>query len=242
MKFSKSKVAIYNCTLSEEVNSLQISLLTELVNSVDEWSFNEDRDVYSDVGVSKLTIEGRPALSELLTKARNGQYNLIVLKNITSLVRSASVYMKLSTEMAEMGVGFCFLDNGFTTFDMMERGFGMFVLSNEEHRNESNPKDKHILGFKLNEAGKYELDAESVPLVAQIFMSVFVGEDLNKICFDLEFSGCINPRGEECWTPDILVEILRNPDYRENISSDKDSLGFISAEVWDMVQMIIDRK
>lgn len=141
MSVLKIKVAVYNCTASSEVNELQVSLLKELANSIEDWKFNEDTDVYSDVNCSKLTLSGRPAWSELLAKAKSGVYDMIVLKNVNSLVRNPKEYFEVTTELAELGVALNFLDNGFDTIEDETRCFGMFVLgankSNDECHMES---------------------------------------------------------------------------------------------------------
>lgn len=237
MSVLKTKVAVYNCTASSEVNELQVSLLKELANSIEDWNFNEDTDVYSDVNCTKRTLSGRIAWSELLTKAKNGVYDMILLKNVNSLVRNAKEYFEVTTELAGLGVALNFLDNGFETIEDEARCFGMFVLG----ANKSNDKvahGKYIWGYRLKNDGGYIIDIDIMPFLVNIFMDVFTERDIEQICFDLEFSGCINPCGDEKWNKDILLSILRNRVYRDG-DSERNIPPIIGDEVWDVVQLKI---
>lgn len=237
MSVLKTKVAVYNCTASSEVNELQVSLLKELANSIEDWKFNEDTDVYSDVNCSKLTLSGRPAWSELLAKAKSGVYDMIVLKNVNSLVRNPKEYFEVTTELAELGVALNFLDNGFDTIEDEARCFGMFVLGANKSNDEV-PHGKYIWGYRLKNDGVYIPDIDTLPLLVHIFMDVFTGRNIEQICFELEFSGCINPCGDEKWNKDILVSILKNRVYRDG-DSERNIPPIIGDEVWDAVQLKI---
>lgn len=238
----KMRVAVYNCTKSREVNDMQVALLTELAESMHEWKFSASKDVFFDVGASKVGIEGRPALEEVISRAKNGEYDLIVAKSFCSLVRNKDVLMELVDELLEHGVGFCFLDNQITTLEA-DNYFMLRVMAQDEEaaRIKAGSNDCRILGYDKvsTESGvRYELNMEQVLLVAQIYGRTLEGASLQGIKFGLEFAGCLNAMGEEDWSLDMIREILRNPIYKGESNDGITVLPIIGTEMWELVQKI----
>lgn len=237
------KVAVYNCTSSEEVNNVQVGLLTELVESVPEWEFSVNKDVFSDVGASKLEIKGRPALEELISRAKSGEYELIVVKAFTSLLRNATRLLELIDELSKCGVGICFLDNQVSTLQESDYYTLMFMAQAEEKvRTKAGGNESRILGYDkvFTKSGvKYEINMEEVFFVVQIYGSVLRGSSLEEIKFGLEFAGCLNAVGEEEWSIDMIRSILCNPIYKGETSIGIVASPIIDAEVWELVQKVI---
>lgn len=102
------KVAVYNCIESKEVNNMQVAQLTELVERKSEWEFSASKDVFCDVGGSELEIESRPALNELISRAKQGEYEIIVANTIYDVDRNVTELLSLIRELAKYEVRFWF--------------------------------------------------------------------------------------------------------------------------------------
>ncbi len=100
------RVAVYNCVQGEELNTIQVMMLSELARSIPYWKFNAKKDAYSDVGCSKAKIEGRAALEELISKAKRGKYDLIVVKEVNNLLRNTELLMGLINDLSGVWSGF----------------------------------------------------------------------------------------------------------------------------------------
>lgn len=235
-----NRVAIYNCTMSQEVNDIQVDLLVEFAESVPDWIFSASNDVYSDVGVSKLQVEGRPALEEVLSKAKKREYDLIVLKSYKNLVRDTNIIHSLINELIEYGVGFMFLDEGIMTLDAMDNCKLVFVLSDEVRMKKMLCSD--FIGYKTvnTDLGlRYELEVEMVPLVLQIYGRVLEGASLENIRFSLEFEGFLNARGEDDWSIDMIKDILNNPIYKGETDKGVVVTPILTSDMWDLVQQVM---
>lgn len=150
MKVSKVRVAIYNATSSKEVNDFQVSLLKKMADEMrEQWTFDALNDLYTDVGLTKMHIAGRPALEKLISKAKEGQYDLIVVKSVENLVRNTKECYELAAELLEKGVKIQFWDNGFDTSDMLALN-----VSEMEHNIRSMRIKAGIEAKKLHEQNK----------------------------------------------------------------------------------------
>ena len=240
MKISKAKVAIYNATSSKEVNDFQVSLLKEMADEMrEQWTFDALNDLYTDVGLTKLHIAGRPALEKLISKAKEGQYDLIVVKSVANLVRNTKECYELAAELLEKGVKIQFLDNGFDASDMLASPVFYFELESINRVVRRNRE--FVFGFAYNdEMGTYRLDIDLFPVIMNMFTDAFKGKTTKQVAFDLIFSDVINSEGNEGWTADMVEKVLRNPIYREGYSDEKGIVGFVGAEFWDLVQARLD--
>lgn len=49
----------------------------------DDWQFDEQKDLYVEEGISGTSLKKRPAFAAMIHKAKNGGYNLIVVREVS---------------------------------------------------------------------------------------------------------------------------------------------------------------
>ena len=129
------RVAVYTtlCTRDEAAIKAQLDELVEKIKVEEGWSFNEEKDVYFDLGYAKTQIKGRPALEELIQKAKQGDYDLIVVRDTTRIVRNAGLLCELVSDLRECGVDFYFMQENILT--SLNNDYWKFTMScvNTEH-------------------------------------------------------------------------------------------------------------
>lgn len=234
------RVAVYNCVQGEELNTIQVMMLSELARSIPYWKFNAKKDAYSDVGCSKAKIEGRAALEELISKAKRGKYDLIVVKEVNNLLRNTELLMGLINDLSGYGVDFMFLENKVLTSETTMYAL-LFMVKEEAETTSGSDKDK-VLGYKLvktDEGIEYEQNIDQVLTVIQIYGRTLRGESLQEIKLALEFEGCLTATGGEVWTVDMLRDILRNPIYKGETPTGDEIIPIIDSEAWEVIQVIL---
>lgn len=154
------KVAVYAtlCARDEATIKHQIDELVQKVRTEKDWSFNEVTDVYSDLGKSKTQIKGRPALEELIQKAKNCEYDLIVVRDVSKIARNGRLLVEIVSELKECGVDFyCMHENIFTS---SEEGYFKFLLHASQMCRDFNMRSERIKAGleskKLRENKTYE--------------------------------------------------------------------------------------
>ena len=91
--------------------------------------------VYRDKGFSGAVAD-RPALKEMMTDARLGKFNLLVVWKIDRLARSISHLLEVLTELKGLGIGFVSLTEAINTETAQGRMIANFLGSIAEFERE----------------------------------------------------------------------------------------------------------
>ena len=108
-KPKKLRVCIYArvSSISDEMMSSyhqQVTYLKEYVESRPEWELTE---IYADKGISGYKSK-RPEFQRLLTDARAGKFDLVVVKSISRFARNTETMLKVTRELKALGTGVFF--------------------------------------------------------------------------------------------------------------------------------------
>jgi len=109
LRQQKKKVCAYVRVSTDSIqqeDSLenQTSYFKDFITANPEWEF---AGIYSDQGISGFK-ETRPGFQRMITDAKAGKINLIVVKSISRFARNTETVLKFSRELKNIGVGIFF--------------------------------------------------------------------------------------------------------------------------------------
>ena len=102
----------------EQMNALdnQIKWAKDLVDdNKDKWIFDDNKDLYIERGISGTSLRNRKVFNDMITKAKNGEYDLIVVREVCRFMRNAKITLNLVDELLECGVEVFFVNDGIKT-------------------------------------------------------------------------------------------------------------------------------
>lgn len=200
-----------------------------------DWQFDEQRDLYVEEGISGTSLKKRPAFAEMIHKAKNGVYNLIVVREVSRFMRNAKLVLDLVDELKEHGVEVYFVNDGIWTYNtddyfkltimaqyaeqesrkISERVFSgqATARSNGIHFGNGN-----ILGYDLVKGEKscdttYKINEEEAATVRKIYELALRGYGMKRIRQYLEDNGYKTAKGKSKWYESTIERILRRHTY-----------------------------
>lgn len=213
-----------------------------------DWQFDEQRDLYVEEGISGTSLKRRPVFAEMIQKAKNGVYNLIVVREVSRFMRNARLVLDLVDELKEHGVEVYFVNDGIWTYNtddyfkltimaqyaeqesrkISERVFSgqATARSNGIHFGNGN-----ILGYDLVKGEKscdttYKINEQEAATVRKIFELSLKGYGMKKIRQYLEDNGYKTAQGKSKWYESTIERILRKRtymgeyEYMQSVTSD----------------------
>jgi site-specific DNA recombinase len=196
--------------------------------------------VYADPERSGTTLEGRIEFIQMMSDARTGKFELVLVEDIDRASRDAADTHTFAKTLDELDIVLCSVSNGVTS--NMELTFK--AAQNSEYAKQSREKTKRgqrltvengrisgsiAYGFRkvhtIGADGKpvngiWEIDPTRIWVIRRIFAEYFAGVSTHAICTALNNEGIPSPRGK-LWSPGILVGsgpyssgILRNRLYK----------------------------
>ncbi len=114
----KLRVCIYARVSSNSVEQessyyQQVTFLTEYIQSRPDWELTE---VYADQGVSGYKNK-RPEFQRMLTDARAGKFDLVVVKSVSRFARNTETLLNVTRELTALGIGILFHLQNINTLD-----------------------------------------------------------------------------------------------------------------------------
>ena len=82
-----------------------------------DWIFNLDTDLYVDGGISGTSMKRRSGFNKMIDKAKAGEYDLIVTREVCRFMRNAKLTLMLVDELEQCGVDVCFVNDRIWTFN-----------------------------------------------------------------------------------------------------------------------------
>lgn len=230
--FRQKKVGIY-CRVStndtEQLNSLtnQISALTRLVSTVDEWKL---LDCYVDIASAKKKSP-RTNFQRMLDDCKNNKLDIVIIKSVSRFGRDTVDTLEALKVLRESAVRVIFeqenLDSSETDNQLMISIIESLAQAENEARSDnikwgirraaqgtSKLYDRKCYGYDHDENGKLIINEEQATVVRKIFNWYLGGLSINGIIKELEKKNINSPTGKDKWNKRSLEVMLSNEKYK----------------------------
>lgn len=216
--------------------------LCDLIDAHEDWEFDPSKDLYIDEGKSGTTRKNREGLKLMLERASAGQYDLIIIRELSRLMRYAKEALAIIDDLKKKNVEIFFAAEGISTFDN-EKNFETILRAGlaqqESEKIGSRVKTgiktaalngKIVSGFntygydyvqelqeengKVVKNGRLVGNKEEADNVIRIFDMYIKGHSMKEIATALQADGVLGKNGNEVkWTATSVSHILHNPTY-----------------------------
>lgn len=228
--FSLKRVAAY-CRVStdheDQANSFasQQRYFKQYIERNPDWQLYE---IFADEGISGTSTKKRQAFNRMITCAKNGEFHLILTKEISRFARNTLDSIYYTRELKKHGVGVLFLNDNINTLDS-DSELRLAILSSiaqEESRKTSERVKwgqkrqmeqgvvfgRSMLGYDVKN-GTMSVNEEGAKVVRLIFHKfVTEGKGTHTIARELLKEG-IYPMHAKEWQNTVILRILRNEKY-----------------------------
>lgn len=229
----QKKVGIY-CRVStndtEQLNSLtnQISALTRLVSTVDEWKLV---DCYIDIASAKKKSP-RTNFERMLDDCKNKKLDMVITKSVSRFGRDTVDTLQALNVMKECEVRVIFEQESLDTKDVESSLMISIIESLAQAENEARSDnikwgirqraaqgtsrlyDRKCYGYDHDENGKLIINEEQAAVVRKIFNWYLGGLSINGIIKELEIQLLKSPTGKDKWNKHSLEVMLTNEKYK----------------------------
>ena len=190
-----------------------------------DWELYE---VFADEGISGTSTKKRKEFNRMIACAQNGDFDLIVTKEISRFARNTLDSIYYTRELKRYGVGVIFMNDGINTLDgdAELRLTIMSSIAQEESRKTSERVKwgqkrqmeqgvvfgHSMLGYDVKD-GKMTVNEEGADVVRLIFRKfVHEGKGTHVIARELGEEGIRPMRGKE-WSNTVILRLIRNEKY-----------------------------
>ncbi len=227
----KKKVCAY-ARVSTDSEGQEDSLINQTnhysgyIQSNREWEFV---GIYSDQGISGFK-ENRPGFQQMMSDARAGKIDLILVKSISRFARNTETVLKFSRELKAMGVGIFFELQNINTLssegELMLTILAAFAQA-ESESNSGNVKTAirqkfkqgkpvfsvaRIFGYDKDEDGEVFIVTEQAEVIRKIFELGEKGVWPSKIADYLNENNIEGITGKK-WSPSSVRNVLKQEAY-----------------------------
>lgn len=225
------RVAAY-CRVStdktDQANSLesQQQFFYEYVSRNHLWKlFN----IYVDDGISGTNTKKRAAFNQMIEDAKNGEFDLIITKEISRFARNILDSVGCTRELKALGIGVIFLNDNINTLDSdaeMRLAF-LSTMAQEESRKTSERVKwglrrqmekgvvlgRDMLGYDVRN-GRLIINEEGAQTVRLIYHKFLdEGKGAHRIAKELREEGVKTSARMKDWSYTVILRILRNEKY-----------------------------
>lgn len=210
-------------------NSLQSQqeYFTEYIRHHPDWVF---AGMYTDDGVSGLSIRRRDSFNRIVNDALDGKIDLILTKSLSRFARNTVDALTTIRKLKAAGVAVYFQRENINTMDST----GEFLLTlmssfaEEESRSISENVTwavRHryaqgiyhlpglLLGYRRSLDGEIQVDEAGARVVRFIYLLALAGKSSTDICRILMDCGIPSPGQSQQWEPHTVRSILKNEKY-----------------------------
>jgi len=249
--FRQKRVGIY-CRVStndtEQLNSLtnQISALTRLVSTVDEWRLV---DCYVDITSAKRKSP-RTNFQRMLDDCKNKKLDIIITKSVSRFGRDTVDTLEALKVLRESNVRVVFEQENLDTKDVESLLMISIIESLAQAENESRSDnikwgikqkaaqgtsklyDRKCYGYDHDENGKLIINEEQAAVVRKIFNWYLGGLSINGIIKELEKQTIKSPTGKDRWNKRSLEVMLSNEKYKGvvRLFDNKSDVQYLSSD------------
>ncbi len=227
---AKRKIAAY-CRVStdneDQANSFesQQRYFRQYIERNPDWELYE---VFADEGISGTNTKKRKEFNRMITCAKNGEFDLIVTKEISRFARNTLDSIFYTRDLKKHGVGVIFLNDNINTLDgdAELRLAIMSSIAQEESRKTSERVKwgqkrqmeqgvvfgRSMLGYDVKD-GKMYINEDGAKVVRLIFHKfVNEGKGTHVIARELREEG-IKPMRVKEWQNTVILRVIRNEKY-----------------------------
>lgn len=230
----KLRVAAY-CRVSTENDNqegsfeLQVQEYTRTIKENPDWEFVK---IYQDKGISATSVDKRTAFLEMIEDCKAGKIDLILTKSSSRFARNmvdSLHYIRLLKRL-NPPVGVTFTTENYNSLDETSEGrlAWLALQAQDESARKSDsikwgirkryavgiPRCPRILGYDIDEEGRYFIVEEEARFVRYIFKSYLNGCTAGLIAENLTLAGVPTITGKSpVWSPGVVIGILTNEKY-----------------------------
>ena len=224
------RVAAY-CRVStdkeDQLNSLsaQRQFFQKYITEHPGWSLVR---VFADEGLSGTSIKRRPQFAEMISRALDGEIDLIITKEVSRFARNTVDTLQVTRKLKEKGVGVLFLNDNIDTRDN-DGEFRLTIMASvaqEESRKISERTrwgqlqamkrgvvfgNQSLYGYTLAN-GQLTVEPEQAEVVRLVYHKFLVErKGSHTIARELTEAGIRPPlRPNGAWSSTMIVKLLRN--------------------------------
>ena len=227
---AKHRVAAY-CRVStdreDQANSFasQQRYFRQYIERHPDWELYE---IFADEGISGTNTKKRRQFNRMIACAKNGEFDLIVTKEISRFARNTLDSIYYTRELKQHGVGVIFLNDNLNTLDG-DAELRLAILSSiaqEESRRTSERVKwgqkrrmeqgivfgRSMLGYDVK-GGKITVNEAGAEIVRRIFRKfVEEGKGTHVIARELQEEGVAPMRAGQ-WQNTVILRVIRNEKY-----------------------------
>lgn len=201
----------------------------------DDWIFNPEKDLYIEEGISGTSLRRRPAFAEMIGKAKEGMYDLIVVREVCRFMRNARLTLDLVDDLKKCDVEVYFVNDGIWTFNDDDY-FKLTIMAQYAEQESRKVSERvfsgqatarangvlfgngNILGYRHIKGERscdstYVIDEEQAKTVRKIFELCIRGYGIKKIKNYLVQNGYKTAEGNTNWHDSTIQRILRKSTY-----------------------------
>jgi DNA invertase Pin-like site-specific DNA recombinase len=189
--------------------------------------------VYADEGISGTTLEKRDAFNEMIRRAKEGEIDLIVTKEVSRFSRNLVDTITIVNDLAKRGVYVYFLSDRINTAVPEERDrLDQLALYAQQESKRTSTRvrwgqsrcmergvvfgRKEMYGYNIRREGKgkqtFEIIEEEAETVRKIFGWYAEGDGTHVIAKRLEQMG-VKSKYKNGWSNTVILRILRQEKY-----------------------------
>lgn len=207
----------------------QVNYYTTYIKNNPNWEFV---DVFADEGVTGTNTKKREGFNLMISKALNGEIDLILTKSISRFARNTVDTLQMVRKLKAAGVEVIFEKENLHTFDSKcEVMLSILAsLAQEEsrsisenirwgHQRSMQNGDVHMayssfLGYRKGEDGRPEIVEEEAEIVRSIYQMFLSGMTIRHIASHLTDKGIPTPMKKKVWSVSTIKSILTNEKYK----------------------------
>lgn len=216
--------------------------LCELIEEHEDWEFDPERDLYTDEGKTGTLCKNRDALELMKERAKEGWYDLIVIREISRLMRYTKEALDFIEEMKIHNVEIYFAAENISSFDN-EKNFEITLRAalaqQESEKLGSRVKNGlkisagngkitsgfNVFGYdyvpefvtengRIARGGRFIRNETEAKVVIRIFDMYLDGYSQKHIASILEAEGVVGKNGKKVkWSAKLVGRILHRPTY-----------------------------
>ncbi len=220
-----------------QMNALdnQKQWVVKLAEEHEDWIFDPEKDLYVEEGISGTSLKKRPQFTEMIRKAKTGEYDLIVVREVSRFMRNAKLTLGLVDELLNYGVEVYFVNDGIWSrnegdyfkltimaqyAEQESRKISERVFSGQAVARENGVLmgNGNILGYdivrgKKSRQATYVINPEQAETVRIIYQMALTGHGIKKIRHYLEDNGRKTASGGTKWYDSTIERVLRRSTY-----------------------------
>lgn len=222
----------------------QIQWAEELGADHKDWIFDVKKDLYIERGLSGTSMKKRPEFNRMIELAKQGQYDLIVVREVCRFMRNAKITLNLVDDLLIHGVEVYFVNDSIWSRNPDDY-FKLTIMAQyaeQESRKTSErvfsgqavAREKgsifgngNILGYRMivgekSKDSHYEIIEEEAETVRKIFSLAISGYGIKKIKHYLEGKNPENKiyktaKGKTIWYESTIQRVLHRATYMGEI-------------------------